>query len=374
MPTLGGTQQFVFNLTNKLALAGHSVTVVTPEYDGNHRFINSDNVQLLRFPYKRTTGLVLLSQNSNCLKRVIAADRIERFDVLHQFHVVPLGMACVLLRRKLRKPLVTTLMGWDSYSPAESADMFYRVSRPVSSLVLNSSDVVTSPSRNLALHAHSAGYRRLIEVIPHAVDSDRFNDVRLNDQVIHLRANLGIATYDRLILTVSRLVRVKSVETIIRAAPIILQRNRHVKFVIAGDGPEYLYLLGLARTMNVDNHFRFVGRVSPAELPTYYAASDLFVLTSLYEAFGLVILEAMAAGKPVIATNVGAIPEIVDDRVTGFLISARDADKLAGLALYILGNEVLRAKMGSLGRQRVEKHFTWENLLRRYSRVYERLT
>lgn len=371
-PVLGGTQQFIFNFVNKLTQLGHSVTVITSQVIPTSPLV-LDGPNVIRFSSTRKRGLVLLTQNTNCFRQVIAAHKKGKFDLLHQFHVVPLGITCISLRVALHRPLITTLMGWDTFSPEVSTTLFYRFSRPVASLVLNSSDALTSPSQDLTRRAYKDGCQRDIDVIPHAVDPAIYTSPGLVKSAGRLRAKLDIEATDRLVLTVCRLARDKNIETLIHASAKVLQQDRHVKFVIVGDGPEYCHLLNLVHVLDLDERVRFIGRVASTEMPTYYAASDVSVLPSLYESFGLVVLEAMAAGKPVIASNIGAIPEIVDDQMTGFLFPPRDVDRLTDLLFNILGDNDLRNEMGMRGKKKVQEQFSWERVLDRYLAVYERV-
>jgi len=383
-PVMGGTEDFIFNLSNRLARGGHRVTIVTPTtYQKPHdltEFVeettgeiprSEKNVELVRFSFTNVKGCVFLTQGCNCFAKIVSAHKRQRFDIIHQFHIIPLGAVAVSLKRILRLPLVTTLMGLDSFSLNPST--FYRLSRPLVSFVMNASDIVTSPSRDLALHAYDDGCRKEIQVVPHVVDSDRFDPFRLEVSARALRARLGISPSERMILTVCRLVSMKKVETVVRAAPRVLGRYHNARFVVVGSGPEYGRLVSLARELHVAQHFVFAGRARTQDVPSYYAAADLFVLPSTYETFGLVVLEAMAAGKPVIASNVGAIRELVIDRETGFLFPPGHADYLADLILRILEDEELAGRMGIKGLERSERYFNWEQAKTRYCEIYSRL-
>jgi len=239
---------------------------------------------------------------------------------------------------------------------------------------MNSSDVLVSPSNDLARHAHDDGCRRKIEIIPHGVDPDRFDPEATQSDAIMLRAHLGIRADESVILYVGRLDRVKNLEALIHAAPKILQRDRNLKFLIAGEGPELDRLVRLASSNGVAASFIFAGRIPAGKAPSYYAAADLFVLTSHYESFGVAVLEAMAAAKPVIASRVGAIPEIVDDQVTGFLYSPGNYEALVDRILTALDDEDLRIRIGNSARQKVKTQYGWDQIAYRYSVLYARLS
>jgi glycosyltransferase involved in cell wall biosynthesis len=318
---------------------------------------------------------MFLTQNVNCYRTLLNRDETAKFDLLHQFHVVPLGVACVLSKNRLGRHLVTSIMGTDSFAPRKSEGwVYYRANRPLAAWVMNSSDALTAPSKDTMIRAYVDGCNRKIEVIPHGVDLDLYSQGMLKRKASDLRARLGIGSEESMVLIACRLTRIKNLETLIRASPEILQRYPQVKFVTAGDGPEHDHLVSFATKLGVISSFRFVGRVQSTEMPIYHTAADLFLLTSLYEHFGLVLLEAMAACKPVIASKVGAIPEIVDDNITGFLFPPRDAKTLANLVLRLLDDPLLRIEMGANGRKKVEAHYNWDDITARYLRLYESLT
>jgi len=371
-PIIGGTEEVIYNLTKTLTEMGHSVTLIAPDFGGTSQTrVEHLYGSELRFPFIETKGLMLATQNSSCFRTAIRAHRRENFEVIHQFHVVPLGIACLSLRRILHKPLVTSLMGWDTYDPDPNA--FYRVSRPIASMVMNSSDTVTSPSNDVAQRAHASGCWRNIDVIPHGVDPDHFDAGTLKKGSNDLRERLGFHSDEIMILSVNRLVERKDVGTMIEAAPRILRKCAKTKFVVVGEGPEQDSLLRASRERGVPSSFKFVGRVPAREMPFYYVAADIFVMTSTYEHFGVAVLEAMAAQKPVIASDVGALPEIVLDNRTGLLFRPRDSAQLADLVITLIQDEPRRREMGAVGRERVKALYSWRKIARLYSDIYERL-
>jgi glycosyltransferase involved in cell wall biosynthesis len=146
-----------------------------------------------------------------------------------------------------------------------------------------------------------------------------------------------------------------------------------VKFVVVGGPPGNSHVADLAKSLGVRPFFIFAGPVQRGEIPAFYAAADIFVSTSLFEAFGLAILEAMASGKPVIASKVGAIPEIVIDTVTGHLFPPGNPGILADLIIRLLSDKELRITMGQKGRERARLNFAWDVVAKRFDNLYETL-
>lgn len=168
----------------------------------------------------------------------------------------------------------------------------------------------------------------------------------------------------KLLLTVTRLAaseHYKGMETVIQALPTLLGVVPDTYYVIVGDGDDRLRLENLAKEMGVAGHVLFPGIKVGDELASYYDACDIFVMPSREEGFGVVFLEAMAFGKPVVAGNHGGTPEVVMDGVTGFLVEYGDLDALAGRLIRLLQDEELRRRMGEAGRQRVEGNYTFDH-------------
>ncbi len=178
----------------------------------------------------------------------------------------------------------------------------------------------------------------------------------------------------RVLLTVARLAaseRYKGVETVIRTLPKVLARVPDARYVIVGDGDDRPRLEGVANETGVNGQVLFVGARFGKELADYYRACDLFVMPSRGEGFGVVFLEAMMFGKPVIGGNHGGTPDVVVDGVTGFLVEHGDVEGLADKIVRLLQDEDLRKQMGEAGRRRVDEHFTFERFKERLIHLLE---
>jgi glycosyltransferase involved in cell wall biosynthesis len=128
--------------------------------------------------------------------------------------------------------------------------------------------------------------------------------------------------------------------------------------VIGGQGSELPSLKVLAQELGVGDEVVFAGQLGPEKVD-YYAACDIFVFHSMFETFGQVLAEAMMCGKPIVTSRAGAIPEVVDDGVTGLLVEPEDAGAFASAILQLAGNELLRLKMGNAGKRKARVCFDW---------------
>jgi glycosyltransferase involved in cell wall biosynthesis len=170
-----------------------------------------------------------------------------------------------------------------------------------------------------------------------------------------------------IVLTVARLDAQKGHKFLLDAITQIPDAH----FLLAGEGAEQAGLQAQARELGIGDRLSFLGYRS--DVPDLLASCDLFVLPSLYEGFPLSVLEAMAAGKPVVATAVGGTPEAVIDQVTGYIVPPGDANSLAGAIRKVLSNTALAHAMGMAGKERVQASFTVDTMANCYNQIYEDL-
>jgi glycosyltransferase involved in cell wall biosynthesis len=168
--------------------------------------------------------------------------------------------------------------------------------------------------------------------------------------------------HDYNLLFVGRLEKAKGIEFVIQAMPFIIDQFPQATLTILGDGSYKSELLNLTKRLHLENRIRFVGWVDHSEIDAYYAKASIVLVPSVWvEIFGLVILEAMSAGRPVIGTRIGGIPEIIDDGVNGYLVEPQNPQQIAEKVLQLFLDEELLITLGRNARQKaetfsVEKH------------------
>jgi glycosyltransferase involved in cell wall biosynthesis len=180
----------------------------------------------------------------------------------------------------------------------------------------------------------------------------------------------------QIVLTVGRWKadeRYKGMDTLISALPRLLPRYPELQLVAVGDGDDKAWLADLAEENGVDLHVHFLSGLSYAELAACYGHCDIFALPSSGEGFGLVYLEAMACGKPVIAGAHGGAPEVVEDGKTGYLVQHGDAAQLATALETLLADSALREEMGRRGKQRVENEFRFTVFAKSFKKILREL-
>lgn len=185
-----------------------------------------------------------------------------------------------------------------------------------------------------------------------------------------LRKELGLEGVG-IVGSVGRLVPVKGYEYFVRACALVKQTHPNTKFLLVGDGPLRTDLQKLAARLALEKNFLFTGERK--EIPEILSLFDLFVLSSLNEGLGRVLIEAGAAGVPVVATEVGGVPEIVRNHETGLLVPPRDPEKMACAIRILLDDVPLRRKMGACAEERVWKNFGVEKMIEKTKSLYESL-
>lgn len=224
-------------------------------------------------------------------------------------------------------------------------------------MALRNAHVVLAPSKDTANHVAERHVRKeRIHVLPWALDPE-FEGIAENAPQAKLPQGYPEG---RVILTVGRWLakeRYKGMDTLVTSLPRLLTRWPDLQLLAVGDGDDRAWLEDLAEQNGVNRHVHFLSGVSSEDLIACYQACEMFALPSKGEGFGLVYLEAMACGKPVIGGTHGGAPEVIEDGVTGYLVPHGDAAQLAMSIETLLSDPNMAQKMGARGRQRVEREF-----------------
>ncbi|MGB9791707.1 MAG: glycosyltransferase family 4 protein [Thermacetogeniaceae bacterium] len=206
-----------------------------------------------------------------------------------------------------------------------------------------------------------------IRVVPNGVDLRRYQRVEAKE----LSRGLFAAPGEKIVLYVGRLVHEKGAHLLIEAVPKILYRYPKAKFVIAGKGPAADYLKGKARQLGVEGRVCFTGYVDDATRDFLYRQADVAVFPSLYEPFGMVVLEAMAARAPVVVSDVGGLSEIVQHEHNGLKFYAGNSDSLADNVLRLLIDSDLAARLAERAYRELPKLYAWDEIARKTLLVYK---
>ncbi|WP_144711932.1 glycosyltransferase [Curtobacterium pusillum] len=394
----GGQNVHVAELSGALADRGHQVTVYTRRDDAAQpvRVLLRPGVEVVHvdagparavpkdelFPYMGTFASVLAAEWF-----------VERPDVVHAHfwmsgHAALDAVAQVQARTGgVRIPVVQTFhalgvvkrrhQGAADTSPAEREWVEPAVGRSVDQVVATCSDEAFE-LKTLGVPLHR------ISVVPCGVDVALFQPAG-PDASGEPGADLPVEERGRThrVLTASRLVRRKGVGTTIAALAALVAEGRDVELVVVGgagtagsdlaDDPEYQRLDALARSLGVRDHVTFRGQLAQHEMPAVYRSADVVVCAPWYEPFGIVPLEAMACGRPVVASSVGGLIDTVVEDATGLHVPPRDEAAVAAAVGGLLDDPERREAYGRAGRERAETRYTWQKVAADSERVYDRL-
>ena len=352
-PHIGGVESYVLALSKELMKKGHDVTVYTTLIPNTKENENIEGVNV-----KRIKPLFTLLKTP-----VTPSIKISGYDIVHAhspppFHSYSAARFC----KKNKTPFVLTYH-CDPEIPTFLGGLISWVyTKTFGSYTLKNADRIIVSTKTYAATSR-AMWKHEPAVIPSAVDINEFNpevDCRAVREKHNLEGNV--------VLFVGRLVEHKGLEYLIRSA-----RSVDAKYLIVGEGELREKLGNLVKKLGVKDKIIFTGKVSNAELPKYYAASDVFVLPSVarLEAFGLVIAEAMSCSKPVIVSDIPGVREVITDNVEGVLVPPMDEKMLSEKINILLSNPEMRKSMGEKGRKKVEEKFSWDKVIGEIEKVYE---
>jgi glycosyltransferase involved in cell wall biosynthesis len=296
----------------------------------------------------------------------------EKIDLIHSYFGYPSGFGGFLSQPATGTPLVAHLRGNDVNTDrtlAYGSRLDPNFDRAIRRL-LQRADRTIFVSEFLRRRAAALGANLdTSRVIRQGVRGDLF---RPSANKAERRRVLGLGSAP-LILAVAGLTPIKGVLEILRA--VALLRGQHdFSLVVCGDGPQRGVLEQASIDLGIAAQTRFVGRVPRAEIPWYFEAADLFAHGSLIESAGYVLLEAMAAGLPVVCTDAGGPAEYVADGVAGFVVPVAHPSAMAEKILLLLRDAALRDRLGRSGRARVETHFRFERMIQETLDTYRELT
>jgi len=295
------------------------------------------------------------------LARLIRARNID----LIQSHEFTTNCYATLAARLARVPIVCTVHGKVYYPGRYYRRAAYRwVARNADALVAVSEDLAGFLNRSLGIP------ERRLKVILNGVDMSRFGSAPAGRDAA--RAALGLPADGFVALTVAALFEVKAHADLIDAAAIVLRAHPGAVFLFAGEGPLEADLKARAERLGVAKSVRFLG--FRRDVPELLAASDVFVLPSLSEGLPVSVIEASAAGLPVVATDVGGTHEVVEDDGTGLLVPPRQPERLAAAIGRLAADPAAARRLGEAGRERAHARFGLPRMVADYRSLYARLT
>lgn len=362
-PTFGGSGVVATELGKGLAQKGHKVHFITYNQPSRLDFLNENlfyhEVEFNSYPLFEYPPYELALAS-----KMVSVVKNEKLDLLHVHYAIPHASAAYMAKQILKSqgiyiPVVTTLHGTDI--TLVGRDPSYE---PVVTFSINQSDGVTSVSRDLKKETYEFfDIQNHIEVIPNFIDLEKFKKQKKD----HFKKAI-CPNGEMLIVHTSNFRKVKRVLDVVNTFYNV-HKEIPAKLLMIGDGPERNAAEQLARDLNIGHDVRFLGKLEAVE--EVLSVADLFLMPSEKESFGLAALEAMACEVPVISTDVGGLPELQMQGVTGFMSPVGDIEDMTRKSLFILDkNNLPQFKANALKRA---QEFDITNILPLYENYYQQI-
>ncbi len=381
---------FVKNLSEELAGLGHNVHMLVP-WDPELREDRGSPLTVHSFRYvwppswhllgysrtlSRDVGMKLAAWllsplyfacGERALRRLVREQGIE---LIHAHWLLPNGYIAARVSRATGVPFAATLHGSDIFMAERAAPL----SR-MAATALRGASHITSCSADLQQRLLRLGGQQFAAKVPLVPNGT--NLVAADPDRAEPRKRFGVAPGEPMVAAVGRLVHKKGFRYLLEAAPEIFAHNPSARLVIGGGGELAGELEQQARELGIAERVSFPGMLSHDQVLELVAAADLFVMPSIRDSGGnidglpIVVLEAMAAGRPVVGTDVAGMPLAVANGETGRLVPEKDPAALAGAVNQLLADGDLRQRMGDAGRRRVEQELNWAAVARLHDRLYQ---
>ena len=387
------TAPFVESTAETLQKHGVDVTVLTPDTPKFARTPadHSVNLQTYRYFFPRQLqrlGYANTLVNDCELKRYVyllapfmflsgifhlfRLHRKHSFDVLHTFWLLPNGFIGAVVSKLCKTPLMIALRGSDIFISKQNL-----VFRAIARWTLKQATMVTTVTPTFFRDLEDFGVpKEKRRLIPNGSHPSLF-PMPLSSQLNALHQQLSIPEGDAIVFALGRIVLKKGFDILIQALPLVKEKVPNVTLIIGGDGTDLSRLKIIAKDLGVSDSVRFPGTISRADVPTYFHLCDIFTLPAVFDPKGNVdgcpnvILEAMACGKPVVASGISGIPVVVKDSETGILVEEKNITQLAEALVALLTDKPRREQLGCAGQQRILNELTWDKAIEQIKDVYQ---
>lgn len=298
--------------------------------------------------------------------------RKHKFDVIHAHWLLPNGFISAMVNRLLKIPYVITLHGSDIFVSKQNF-----IFKNMAKWTLKHAAMVTSVTPAFLPKLSALGVPEQKRcMIPNGVTPSVFSSPS-QKRIAQLRETLSIPVNSPIVFALGRIVLKKGFNVLIQALPYVRENIQDVKIIIGGDGTDLSRLKTLAEETGVSDIVHFTGTINRTDVPVYFYLSDLFVLPAVFDPKGnvdgcpIVILEAMACGKPVVSSNISGIPIVVKDGETGLLVDEKNVNGLATAIISLLEDPAKREQFGKAGQQRIQQELTWTKIVEQFISIYQ---
>jgi glycosyltransferase involved in cell wall biosynthesis len=377
---VGGLGTHVYNLSINLVRSGVDLSLFAFKPAGSKKIENVEGIKVFRFAYPemlaccgRRSEIIIENElfSLNILKNIEKTLRLIGCpDILHVHDWMGASLGLVL-KEIFQIPLVTTL-----HVTSKELERLYPLGiygnlAEKERLLTVKSDRIICCSKAMVneVKGHYEINPEKIVLIPNGVEIETFQRPSFNNSELSLKHNSG----EKAILFVGRLVFEKGILNLIKALPLIIEQIPQAHLLICGKGYLEKKIKEEILRLHIEDKVLLTGFVNRQELADYYALADVAIFPSLYEPFGIVVLEALATKTPVVVSNVGGLMDIIRDGLNGLKVQPGDYEDIARKAILLLKNESYARKLAEQGYQDVINSKNWEQIARETKMVYEEI-
>ena len=361
-PTFGGSGVVATELGLELSKRGHEIHFITYSQPVRLELL-SNNVHYHEVNVPEYPLFLYQPYELALSSKLVDMVKLHKIEVLHVHYAIPHAYAAYMAKKMLQEegiyvPIVTTLHGTDI--TLVGSHPFYK---PAVTFSINKSDAVTSVSQSLKDDTlRLFDIKNDIEVVPNFIDLDKYHN-----HFTDCQRDMMATDKEKIITHISNFREVKQIPDVVKVFYNI-QKEMPAKLMMVGEGPEREPAERLCEKLGISDKVIFFGNSN--EIDKILCFSDLFLLPSITESFGLAALEAMASGVPVISSNTGGIPEVNIEGVSGFLSNVNDVEDMSKNAIYILSDKERLTKFKSQAKQEAKK-FGIHEIVPQYEKIYE---
>lgn len=366
-PLGGGAANATFYLMRELSqMEDVFVDVVTSSIDNNYHLENlGTNVTIHRLPigknpanihYQSKKELIAYTWKAYWFARKLV--KANQYDLTHSFFSVPCGFLSLLLKFEHRLPYIVSLRGSDVPYYSERFTLLYKFITPLIRFIWNQAHFVIANSMGLKELANRSRPKREIGVIYNGIDIDEF----------YPRPDLQ-AEHEVRMICGTRVTPRKGIRFLIQAVDMLIKKYPNVRLSIVGEGDEKQSLMDLARGLGLGNAVTFLGYVPRERAAQVYAQAHVYVSPSFNEGMANFMLECMALGMPIVATDVGGTRELLEENKNGLIIKVGDAQDIFEKIESLLQDPQLLKSMSKESRAKAEQ-MSWQNVARQYRELY----
>ncbi len=346
---VGGMEIATYNIAKHLAHNGHSIHIITSSYPPH---LNESEFTVHPVSMRGTKIIGPFFDQ----RKILPIIKEINPDIIHAQGISTSGISgftAYLIKKSLKIPYVVYGRGGDVYP--------FKVEKILVKAILNNADSIIALTEHMKREMQKISAKNIL-VIPNGIDMARFND-----QSPDFSDSLN--SKEKKIIFVGNLRPEKGLNYLIEAVLHISKKDINIQLLVVGDGPQRESLEKMVTKLNINDKVTFSGKTDTNRVPVYLKNSDVFVLPSLHEGFPNVLLEAMASGLPVVASDVCGINEIIEDNKNGFLVKPQNSKEIAEKILLLLDNRYLRENICKENRKKASR-YSWQRTVHMLENVY----